>query len=85
MASWKLVIDEAAFQFFVSTRAGERRNLLAAFEQLRADPNRPPDYHTKDATDRALSVWGNRPFLITYWLDALVSEIRIVDIQRVRF
>jgi hypothetical protein len=85
MASWKLVIDEAAFQFFVSTRAGERRNLLAAFEQLRAEPQRPADYHTADATGRALAVWAHRPFLITYWLDAFVSEIRIVDIQRIRF
>jgi hypothetical protein len=85
MASWKLVMDEAAFQFFVSTRAGERRKLLAAFEQLRVDPQRPADYHTKDATGRALSAWGHRPFLITYWLDTFVSEIRIVDIQRIRF
>jgi hypothetical protein len=85
MASSKLVIDEAAFQFFVSTRASERRRLLSAFEQLRADPQRPADYHTKDATGRVLSVWANRPFLITYWFDAFVSEVRIVDIQRIRF
>ena len=85
MVPWKLVIDEAAFQFFVSVRAAERRQLLAAFEQLRSNPQRPADYHTKDATGRVLDAWGHRPFLITYWLDAFVSEIRIVEVQRIRF
>jgi hypothetical protein len=85
MELWKLVLDEVAFQWFVSSRAAERRKLLSAFEELRADPRRHPDYHANDATGRSLSVWANRPFLITYWLDAFVSEIRIVDIQRVRF
>jgi len=85
MASWKLVLDEVAFQVFVSSRVTERRRLLAAFEDLRADPHRQPDYHTKDTTGRTLSVWANPPFLITYWLDAYVSEVRIVDIQRIRF
>lgn len=26
-----------------------------------------------------------RPFLITYWLDDLVLEVRVVDVQRVRY
>jgi hypothetical protein len=85
MESWKLVLDEAAFQCFVSSRATDRRRLLAAFEELRAEPQRPADYHANDATGRTLNVWANRPFLITYWLDSFVSEIRIVNIQRIRF
>ena len=85
MEPWKLVLDEAAFQCFVSSRAAERRKLLSAFEELRADPQRQPDYHANDATGRTLNVWANRPFLTTYWLDSFVSEIRIVNIQRVRF
>ena len=85
MEAWKLVLDEAAFQCFVSSRATERRKLLSAFEELRADPQRHPDYQSNDATGRTLNVWANRPFLITYWLDSFVSEIRIVDIQRIRF
>jgi hypothetical protein len=85
MGAWKLVLDEAAFQLFVGCRTAERRRLLSIFEELRADPQRQPDYHTSDTTGRTLSVWANRPFLITYWLDSFVSEIRIVNIQRVRF
>ena len=85
MEAWKLVLNEAAFQCFVSSRATERRKLLSAFEELRADPQRHPDYQSNDATGRTFNVWANRPFLITYWLDSFVSEIRIVDIQRIRF
>jgi hypothetical protein len=85
MEPWKLVLDEAAFQCFVSSKAAERRKLLSAFEELRADPRRQPDYQANDATGRTLNVWAKRPFLMTYWLDSFVSEIRIVNIQRVRF
>jgi len=85
MDSWKLVLDEAAFQCFISSRLAERRRLLLAFESLRKEPQRQPDYQVGDASGRPLNVWAARPFLITYWLDSFVSEIRIVDIQRVRF
>jgi len=84
METWKVVIDEAAFQYFVSCRASNRRKVLACFEQLRADPQRRADYLSKDSIGRTLSVWAARPFLITFWLDSFVSEIRIVDLQRVR-
>jgi hypothetical protein len=84
METWKVVIDEAAFQFFVSSRAADRRKLLVSFDHLRGNPQRRADYFSKDNTGRTLSVWANRPFLITYWLDSFVSEIRIVDLQRVR-
>ena len=85
MEAWKLVLDEAAFQRFVSMPATTRRQLLAAFDQLRNNPNGQPDYYSKDSTERTLSVKSARPFIITYWLDAFVSEIRIVEIQKIRF
>ena len=85
MQAWKLVLDEAAFQYFVSSRAAERRRLLAAFERLRADPQQRADYNVHDSTGRTLNVWAEWPFLITYWLDSFVSEIRIVNLQRVHF
>ena len=85
MQPWKLVLDEDAFHFFASSRMGERRKLLSAFEELRADPNRQADYYIKDTTARTLNVWAKRPFLITYWLDPFVTAIRIVDIQAIRF
>jgi hypothetical protein len=85
MPTWKLVLDEDAFHFFASRRADDRRRLLSALEELRGSPYREPDYHVMDSTGRKLSVWARRPFLVTYWLDSFVTEIRLVDIQKVRF
>jgi hypothetical protein len=85
MAPWTYVLDEAAFHFFISRSAAERRKLAAAFEQLRANPRREADYFCNDATGRTLSVCGFRPFLVTFWLDEFVSEIRIVNVQWIRF
>jgi hypothetical protein len=41
MEPWKLVLSEAAFQFFNGLRATERRKMLDAFELLKRDPRRP--------------------------------------------
>jgi hypothetical protein len=85
MESWKLVLDETAFQFFVSAPATDRSRLLSAFGQLCGNPHRQADHYTHDATGRRLSVWAARPLLITYWLDSFHSEVRIVNVQRIRF
>ena len=37
----------------------------------------------KDSTGQTLPIMAVRPFLITYWLDAYVSEIRVINIQSV--
>ncbi len=85
MAAWTYVLDEAAFHFFLSCSASQRRKLSVAFERLRADPHREADYFCQDSTGRTLSVGSFCPFLVTYWLDEFVTEIRIVNIQRIRF
>jgi hypothetical protein len=83
MEPWKLVLGEPAFQFFNGLRTAERRKVLGAFEELKRDPRRKEDFEIKDVTGRSLSLLGVRPFLITYWLDDFVLEVRVVDIQRV--
>jgi hypothetical protein len=85
MEPWKLVLDEAVFQSFIALRAADRRKALEAFEQLRRDPSRKSDFTTSDATGRALSMIALKPFLVTYWLDAFAWEIRVVNLQRVRY
>ena len=85
MAPWSLVLDEAVFQSFLALRANDRRKALYAFEQLRSNPAGKVDFTTTDSTGRTLSIVALRPFLVTYWLDAFVSEIRIVNIERVRY
>jgi hypothetical protein len=83
MQPWKVVIDENAFHYFVGTKAEARRRLLQIFDQLRNDPYQKSTYTAKDTTGRDLSVVATPPYLITFWLDAAVTEVRIVDIQKV--
>ncbi len=85
MAAWKLVLDEDEFHNLLAGPASDRRQLLAICEDLKRDPHRPPDYALADATGRTLSVRAVPPFLATYWLDAFISEVRVVDIRRVRY
>ena len=80
---WKLVFD-SDFQYFTSVSADERRKILSAFDRLRNNPNRQPDYQSNDSTGRTLFVWATQPFLVTYWLDAFVAEVRVVNIQKIR-
>lgn len=79
---WRLVLDEAAFEFVLSRRRlRERQVLLKAFESLRTEPYRKPDFEIVDISGRPLAIRRARPFLVTYWLDASIKEIRIVEVE----
>jgi hypothetical protein len=80
---WQVVFDEVPFRLFLSRRLSERRILLSAFDSLKADSYQRPDFDIQDISQRQLSIRAFRPFLITYWLDASVKEVRVVDIERV--
>jgi hypothetical protein len=80
---WQLVFDEIPFRFLMSKPAAQRRLLFAAFDSLKGQPYKEPDFQSKDTVGRQLNIRGFRPFLITYWLDASVKEVRVADIERV--
>lgn len=80
---WQLVFDEVPFRFFLSRRLSERRILLSVFDSLKLDPYQRSDFDMEDSSQRQLAIRAVRPFLITYWLDASVKEVRVVDIERV--
>ena len=82
---WQLVLDEVPFRFFLGRRLTERRALLAALDSLKNDPYQTSDFHIEDNTGRKLSIRAFRPFLVTYWLDASVNEVRVADIENVGF
>jgi hypothetical protein len=81
--AWRLVFDEEAFQFVLARRLRERLVLFKTLDSLKADPYQAADFEVPDTTDRTLSVRRARPFLVTYWLDAAVKEVRVVNIELV--
>jgi len=80
----QIVLDEDVMRFVLALPAATRRRLMAQLEYLRSHSADPADFREKDQSGRWLSVRALRPFLVTYWLDGPVDELRIVDIQRVR-
>ncbi|MBK8095335.1 MAG: hypothetical protein IPK32_26030 [Verrucomicrobiaceae bacterium] len=83
-AKLQIVLDEDAMRFVLAAPATRRRRIMAQLEFLRNHSSDPADFREKDLSGRWLSVRALSPFLITYWLDGAVDELRIVDIQHVR-
>ena len=80
----KLVLDEDVMRFVLSLTGARRRALLNQLDLMRSHHHKAPDFRQQDQSGRWLSVKVLRPFLITYWLDGPVDELRIVDVELVR-
>ncbi len=74
-------MDEDAFQFLLTRRLRQRQVLFKVFDRLRTDPHQKADFELVDRVGRTLSVRQARPFLVTYWLDGSVKEVRVVNIE----
>jgi hypothetical protein len=79
-----LVLNEGAVRFALALGVQQRQKLVKALEALVSYPQAEADFHEVDLTGRKFSVVAVRPFLVTYWWDGAVDELRIVDIQRVK-
>lgn len=82
MKPWRLTVDDQSVAFVLACKASERRELLRLFDSLKADPFQTGDYHEFDDTDRRIEVTESRRFLVNWWADHAVKEIRIVLIDR---
>ena len=83
-AAWKLVLDEEALNVLLSARAPERRKLLHELEDLKKNPYQSGDFVEHDDRGQPLQVKVFANHLVTWWLDSLVTELRVVEIERVR-
>ena len=80
----KLVLEEDVMRFVLSLAGPRRRRLLSQLEHLRNHCHEASDFREQDRSGRWLNVKMLRPFLITYWVDGPVDELRIVDVGLVR-
>ena len=81
--AWKVVVNDKAVEFLLGCRAPARRTVLGFVEKLRNHPQFAGDFVESDDTGRALQVKVHGQFLITFWVDHAVKEIRIVEIEPV--
>ena len=81
-STFAYVVDESVMQLFADSKARERHELLQIFRHLGTNPYQPGDYVQKTASLREMQVKRFGKWLITYWPDDAVSELRVVDVRK---
>lgn len=82
MRAFELILHEHAWAALSRAQSAERRRLLAVLDELKAAPLRGGDFHQRDSTGRVHEVALLGAWLVTYWIDHAVAEIRVVDLER---
>jgi hypothetical protein len=74
------VVDDSVMAFFNERSKREREELLRIFKSLADDPYQRGDWRQKAKSGRDLQVKRFGKWLLTFWLDSPVLEVKIVDV-----
>jgi hypothetical protein len=77
------VCSSDVLDVFAGGNRSQREELLRIFQTIAANPYQRGDYVEKDATGRNFQVKRFGRWLIVFWLDDPVREVRIIEIKRV--
>jgi hypothetical protein len=80
---YSYAVDDSVLEFFSASNKREREQLMRIFMVLADNPFQKGDYVQKSASGRTLQVKRFGKWLITYWPDDPVTELRVVDIAKV--
>ena len=80
---YKFVVDDAVVAFFAERTKREREDLLRIFTGLAASPYQKGEWLQRTKSGRELQVKRFGRWLVRYWLDDPVLEVRIVDVEKV--
>ena len=81
---WSLVFQHEAAEFLRAQRGTSLQRLREFLENICAHPFAPADALCRGASGRMHEIRNSADFAVTYWVDILEKEIRIVEITRVR-
>ena len=79
--NWQFVLNETSVHFLLGTTARHRQELIHALEAIAADPLQKGDFEGKDDTGRPIQVKVAGLFLISFWPDTFVRELRIINLE----
>ncbi len=82
-SGYRFVVAAETFRFLLTLRAFERQMLDDAFQSLADNPFRRGDYQERDEEGRAMEILLKGRFVLTFWADHAVREVRIVRVERV--
>jgi hypothetical protein len=81
--SHTFVVDDSVLGLFTERSKREREELLRIFKSLADSPYQTGEWRQKTKSGRELQVKRFGKWLVTFWLDAPVLELRIVDVKKI--
>lgn len=81
MAPYALVLHEEAARRLATASRSEQRQLGAVLDELKVSPFRKGDLQEQDAHARTNEILVVGDWLVTFWVDHAVREIRIVRLE----
>lgn len=83
MLPYEVILHERAWAVLSATQGADRRRLLAVFDDVKAAPFRAGDFRQQDEAGHMNEVALLGDWLVTFWSDHAVREIRVVNLERV--
>jgi hypothetical protein len=75
--------DASVVDAFSDCTRREREHLLRTFALLAESPNQRGEWFRRTCSGRELQIKRFGKWLVTYWADHPVLEVRIVDVERI--
>jgi hypothetical protein len=83
VSGWQFVLNEASVHFLLALNSRHRQFLTRALESLANEPLQKGDFEDYDDTGRPIQSKVVGPFVISFWSDHFVKEMRIIKIERI--
>lgn len=80
---WQFILNQTSVESLLGCKARHREALIRALEALAANPYQRGDWVAKVSTGRPVQITQVDGFLITFWVDSFVREIRIINLERI--
>jgi hypothetical protein len=77
---YEAVLSAKAWEFLCAQSKKRQQKIIRMIQQIAEFPAQLGDYQTRDGTGRKLENLRLDGFLITYWADGPVNELRVLDI-----
>ena len=81
LARFRAVFEEEASEFLIAQTNRKRRKLLDITYAIAESPFANPDYSLPDADDRDVDHVATEGYVVSYWVDAPVERVVIVETE----
>ena len=82
IARFRVVFEEGASEYIIAQPGRKRRRLADIAYAIARSPFADPDYVLPDEDGRPIAHVATEGYVISYWVDAPVKRIVVVEIER---